>query len=570
MHYFPPNYTYRNHVVKNKLYSHLFIFAKTRPRFFISSGVLLVIGLSLISYSLTKTPPNNQTIPKTPLSTAIPLPVSLSLAEGIVQISENNNGTWNSGSAGQSLKLGSALKTTESSAILSFNQKAWLVVDRYSMIILKKFDSSEVQIEQFYGKTYSVIDPTEKISYSISKDRAKISALGTEFLVETSTSHQDLVVSVYKNRVRFEHENTSQDIAVGSKMSYNLDSKQISTQEMSNIEKESNTGLLALLEKAATTPQPSQTLITNTASTPSPVLPSALTPTALVTSTPNTGVNKNNNPNNQAKTATATPTINTPTPTSTSTVSPGVTGPTHTPSPSNQTPFIPETTPAPTNTQTIFGQYSTASIESIVNSLPLVYNDTTNDFETPPGGAPPSGVYDYSPIDLDDLYLGVHNGRLYTKWTLNGPIATSQPHIDGDTVRSVTYNIGFDTNNNTSDNCGGSETSLQIVIEYHDNGQIWYNPNYRAGCLSGHGEHDAVYTATGRGLAHTYNSGLGKSTIVFSFALSDLANTIAAGDTVKLDIYSEAESSNWHHYSFDSNYSTNTNPIWKSWTVTEI
>ncbi|TSC96922.1 MAG: hypothetical protein CEN88_253 [Candidatus Berkelbacteria bacterium Licking1014_2] len=235
---------------------------------------------------------------------------------------------------------------------------------------------------------------------------------------------------------------------------------------------------------------------------------------------------------------------------------------------SDDTPDTPSTPTTPSN---IYGNYSATSVESIISALELVLDDALGDYSEPGGGGPPGGVYDYAPIDQDDWYMGVRDGRLYIKLTLGGTIPTSQQTENDNKILSVVYNIGIDSDSDLNDSCGGAETHLQINIAYHDNGQIWYNPWFNANCLSsGATEHDSVYEKTGTGTAHTYNSGIGKNSIVWSYALSDLAGTISVGSTLRLDISSEAEGSVYHHYSYDQNHDFNNRPVWIDWTVKEI
>lgn len=225
--------------------------------------------------------------------------------------------------------------------------------------------------------------------------------------------------------------------------------------------------------------------------------------------------------------------------------------------------------PAPP-AQTIFGSFNSTSIESIVNSLELVYNDALGDYITPPGGADPvHGTYDYSPIDVDNLYMGVRGGRLYFKVALGGTIALSRETIGSNTIESITYNIGVDSDGDLTEACA-TEAVFQINIEYHSDGQIWYNSSFGANCTAGEmGTHTAVYATSGHGLAHTYNSGIGKNTLVFSYNLSDLANMIHVGDRLSVYISTEAKSNLWEHYSFDFNELAG-EPVWSAWSAKEI
>ncbi|TSC93281.1 MAG: hypothetical protein CEN91_267 [Candidatus Berkelbacteria bacterium Licking1014_85] len=228
------------------------------------------------------------------------------------------------------------------------------------------------------------------------------------------------------------------------------------------------------------------------------------------------------------------------------------------------------TTTTTTAASSVFGNFNSTSIESIVNALSLVFDDATGDYTEPGGGGPPEGVYDYAPIDQDNWYMGVRDGRLYIKLSLGGALPTSQQTENGNNILSDVYNIRIDSDDNRTDSCQGAETHLQINVAYHDDGQIWYNPWFSANCLSGEGEHDATYEKTGNGMAHTYNSGIGKSSIVWSYALSDLAGTVTAGNTLHIDFSSEAEGSVYHHYSYDQNSAPGGGIDWISWAVAEI
>jgi hypothetical protein len=214
----------------------------------------------------------------------------------------------------------------------------------------------------------------------------------------------------------------------------------------------------------------------------------------------------------------------------------------------------------------LFGKHSDAPIDDAVNSLPLVYDDGLGDFETPPGGAPPSGVYDYPPIDGDRLYLGIHENRLYLKWALDGKIPTSIDSENGNTIESMGYNVMVSDQEqpDASNECGGSIIFMQVSIAYHD-GQVWYNSWYKSDC-NNTGPYNSMdeygYANNGQGLVHSYRSGLGEDSIVISYPLSKLG--ISENDELKIQVWNEAESDLWDHYSFDDGNG------WTDWTVAEV
>lgn len=203
----------------------------------------------------------------------------------------------------------------------------------------------------------------------------------------------------------------------------------------------------------------------------------------------------------------------------------------------------------------IFGSYSSTPIESIISSLSVISNDAIGDFYTPSSGAPPSGVYPYSPIDIDDFYLGTSDGRLFIKFSLDGTVPTSRTTVDSNTIERLTWDIIFDTDNNTNNGCFGSEKAAAFNIAYNASGQIWYNGYGWSSCSGG--TYDGI-SPNISGLFHIYNDGIGKKSVVVSFALSDLG--INLGDLLRVNFWSEVESNLWPHYSFD-------NGAWSAWVV---
>lgn len=202
-------------------------------------------------------------------------------------------------------------------------------------------------------------------------------------------------------------------------------------------------------------------------------------------------------------------------------------------------------TPSPN----IFGSIDSAPIDDIENSLALVFTDSLNDYTNPGGGYPPEGVYSYSPIDQYQTYMGVKNNRLYIKWTLGGNIPTKQESTEGNTIKSVTYNMAIDTDGNANNGWLGSETHLQLNIEYKDDGTIWITPWFRANYLGGGGEGN--FEKTGDGVLYSSNGGLGKNYFIISYSLADLLGTVNLGQNVNFNFWSEAQSNLWHHFSFD-------------------
>jgi hypothetical protein len=223
-------------------------------------------------------------------------------------------------------------------------------------------------------------------------------------------------------------------------------------------------------------------------------------------------------------------------------------------------------TPSTPKGPTIHGPLDPTSIDNIENSLILICSDALSDYY--PINYP-DHTYSYPPIDIDKIYMGVYNGRLYIKWTLGGAIPDKQETVFNNTIKSVSYNIAVDTNNDIMDGWYGAETHLQFRVGYDDDGDIWVLPWYRTKFID-MSEPEGKFGKTGDGILHSGNGGLGKNYFIISYALSDLLGTVYVGQDIHLQFWSEAESNLLHHFSFDAFPKigrTGGNNWDKSWTV---
>ncbi|TSC93295.1 MAG: hypothetical protein Athens101428_713 [Candidatus Berkelbacteria bacterium Athens1014_28] len=428
--------------------------------------------------------------------------------EGTVEVLSRGIGNWWPVAANQILYAGDSVRTVNASNAVLLVDLEVITLGAESEVEIKIVSKSKIVIDQKYGKSYSAVEKKEGQIYQIRKDDVEITALGTEFLVDVSKNENVISTYVFKNKVLCKLSKGEFEIAELNKSLLNTSTLENVNSPLSNDEKELNKPYLALMKKSEQIIAQKKQAIKNKSGS---ATTSSATSTSSSTASGSSGSASTGN-------------------------SGGSTG-------------------ESTNIQ---GRYSNTSVESIVNSLALIKDDATGDFTEPGGGGPPGGVYQYSPIDLDNLYIGVRDGRLYIKWALAGTIPSTRQTIDDNIIKSVTYNIKLsnEADPNSSNNCGGTTAFIQINIQYHDNGQIWYNPWFNAICNNSgpyQTDDDWRFATTGNGLAHTYNSGLGKNSIVYSYAMSDMGNFFNAGDTLKIDIYSEAESNNWGHYSFEGN-----------------
>lgn len=491
-------------------------FVKNNKYFLIAIFVILIIGLGLIFYlrwAFSKINfVSNFTLEETGESVG-----SVVSLEGSVEVSFDGASDWSKVEVNQLLYQGNFLRTARSSNTVLIIDQEIIVLGEESQIKIETANSSNISINQIYGKTYSVVEKKENQVFKVFKDSIEIAALGTEFLIDIPQAEQLLNTYVFKNKVSFKYPGNTFELEESNKTVLNLATMKHSNSQMNKNEKELNKLYLALIGKSAEIiAQKKQAAKAKAGQTASQ---------SGTTSSGSSGAGSSGGSSGSGS----------PTP-------------------------------------DIQGRYSSAGIDEIENSLQLVLTDSLNDYTNPGGGEPPGGVYPYPPIDTDKIYMGVRDGRLYIRWTLGGMIPTARETLNGNNILSVVYNIGIDNNNdhNAESPCAGREAHLQINIAYHDNGQIWYNPWFSAVCTGGGGGDQAEYAIYGNGLAHIKNGGIGKNAVIFSYNLSDLSGTVSIGSNLLLDISSEAEGSVYHHYSYDQNQISPGNPEWVAWTVAGI
>ena len=535
----------------------LFVYLKSRKYFVVALFLLVALTTGIvikISSSEYGAPDASDLQKKSGQIALKSITITLSSSEGTVQISEKNDDNWTDVVVGQNLALGSAIKTTRSKALLSIDQESWLAVDEYSMIVINTATEKEIKLEQVYGKTYHMVKAKTGQTYSVIKDQFVISSLGTEFMVIIPDNYQTIEVRVYKSKVSYSQGAKKGEIAESSKLLFAAKDTTYISSTMNEEEKGQNSGYIALIDKAKKTTQEIQ----------------AADVEATKKSASSTG---NSSPTGSEDDLSVVSSDDSSSNSSTSPSTNGSSGNSSSSGGSGVTATIPETQPDNEPAPTIFGGFSADSVESIVNSLQLVYDDATGDYVTPPGGADPvHGVYEYSPIDFDKIYMGVSGGRLYIKWELAGTNPTSQPTVSGNQVESNVYNMHISNMENPSgDACDGVNAHIQSSIAYHDDGQIWYGAWYNANCnnTGPYPSQDAWGFANhGDGTVHTYNSGAGKTSVVYSIPLSGLNFNV--GDTIYIHFWSEAESNLWDHFSFDNAVNQWGWTDWASWTVADI
>ncbi len=452
------------------------------------------------------------------------------VSQGSAEIQITESGEWQTIEAGDIFAEGSVVRTSEDSYILIlFNGEDLALINSSSEVRLSVCTENRTIVEIDKGSVFNKVASKQGGSgYSVTNGLNTITALGTEFLVDIPAANEILVM-IFESRVLLEYPNIHQEVEADNKVRFNSVTNKYESSLLTDPEKDMKASFVKIIDEA------SEQIIKQAEQIEeakqggailSRKLPSA-TSSAVGGSTDSSS-SSDNSDTSQGDSAS---------PQKTETVAP-----------------VQTATPAPT----VFGRYSGNSVESIVNSLQMVKDDSTGDFVTPPSGAPPSGVYSYSPIDIDNIYMGIRDNRIYAKVSLAGVIPNSRQTIGSDTIQGLSWNLIFDTDGNVNNGCFGSEKALAFNISYHDDGQIWYNVYGWSACQGG--TYDGV-SPNLSGTFHTYSSGIGKNSAVVSFSLSEIGINI--GESLNIQAWGEAESNLWHHYSFDET-------SWASWTASSI
>lgn len=188
-------------------------------------------------------------------------------------------------------------------------------------------------------------------------------------------------------------------------------------------------------------------------------------------------------------------------------------------------------------------------IESQLNSiLTFSTTDELNDFAEPGSGAPPSGVYPYSPIDIKKVSIGTTQSELYIKAEF-ADILPPQDTKFGNKINKTSTVIAFDTDQNPNSGVtleGGVE---MILVFCSNHGVVPHQSAYFYAQPTGIHEPEEERYAIYKG-GRVVMGGVGSNYVVYKFSLADLG--LQKGQTVDLLGNSEVESDRWHHFSFDS------------------
>jgi len=189
------------------------------------------------------------------------------------------------------------------------------------------------------------------------------------------------------------------------------------------------------------------------------------------------------------------------------------------------------------------------SVEEAEKCLNNTFTDSLNDFYTPPGGAPPDGVYEFGPVDIITVSVGCDDKYLYIKFEVaeNFPKGTVVSQ-DNNVVKKITGWCPVDIDLDPSTGCqsdGGAEALLCFMIDLEKKETGAYFFAQPTGIEEPEEDRYAVHKD-----AIVVGGGSGKNWIILAYPLADIG--LQKGMVVDIGFNLEAESDKWHHFSFDT------------------
>ncbi len=177
--------------------------------------------------------------------------------------------------------------------------------------------------------------------------------------------------------------------------------------------------------------------------------------------------------------------------------------------------------------------------------------DLIGDFANPGGGEPPTGVYEYGPVDLVEVKVGSDDECLYLKVEMASEIpCKSQVSLDGTKIGTMSFDIALNSDQDTTTGCpvyNGSELLVGFHVMFEEN-KADLEPFYFSGATGVDIDEETRFSIWGSG--EVVSGGVGHNFVVLKYKLSRLG--LSKGMTIDVEsCSSESESEMWHHYSFD-------------------
>ncbi|MHA1593864.1 MAG: hypothetical protein ACTSXJ_06050 [Candidatus Baldrarchaeia archaeon] len=205
------------------------------------------------------------------------------------------------------------------------------------------------------------------------------------------------------------------------------------------------------------------------------------------------------------------------------------------------------------------------SEEEIESIITLYIIDDSDEEITMVADTPPKPV-SYPPVNITRVGFGTDGKYLYIKIEVLGEIPTKKD----DPVTKITYCILMDTDENGTSGWCGYDACVGLYITWTPLGDYSVDTTLTYNIPTIDDEEQAFDLADRT--TCEYKGGPGKNYVVLRVPMDLLG--LKSGQKVVMDVHAEAESSEYHHYSFDAlrseqyNYHGLGNYFWHSIQIT--
>jgi hypothetical protein len=153
-----------------------------------------------------------------------PSKVSITFVDGIVELQREKISDWVIANKGDTLNQGDSIRTsTNSKAIIKFDNGSVLRLDQSSEIYLSSTINSNIQVNQVWGESYSKVVKSKTDKYHVSSQDVDVTALGTAFIYNVSLNK--ITIYTYEGSVNVNYKDEDKVLPTMNKIVVDLSNK---------------------------------------------------------------------------------------------------------------------------------------------------------------------------------------------------------------------------------------------------------------------------------------------------------------------------------------------------------
>jgi hypothetical protein len=164
-----------------------------------------------------------------------PLKASITYVDGIVELQREKINDWVIANKGDTLNQGDSIRTSvNSKAIIKFENESILRLDQSSEIYLSSTITSNIQINQVSGESYSKIVKSKTDKYHVNTQEVDVTAFGTTFIYKVTTNK--INIYTYEGSVNVNYKDEDRLLPTMNKMVIDLTNKTSNMFEITEVE----------------------------------------------------------------------------------------------------------------------------------------------------------------------------------------------------------------------------------------------------------------------------------------------------------------------------------------------